>query len=60
MLSARVTKKFEEGVGGGGDSFHVTLDLRGATIKEDVDIEKAVNKAIDTRENKLGRKRVVR
>lgn len=59
MLSERLTKKFENGIGG-GDTFHVTLDLRGAMIKEDVDIEKAVNRAIDQRESKVGRKRVVR
>jgi hypothetical protein len=29
-------------------------------IKEDVDIEKAVNHAIDARETKLGRRRVVK
>lgn len=61
VLTAPLTQKFKDAVSGmGGDTFHVTLDLRGAMIKEDVDIEKAVNKAIDARENKLGRKRVVR
>lgn len=60
VLTERLTRKFADNVGGGGETFHVTLDLRGAMIKEDVDIEKAVNKAIDARENKLGRKRVVR
>lgn len=62
MLSASLTKRFEDNVrgGAGGDHFDVTIDLRGATIKEDVDIEKAVNKAIDARENKVGRKRVVK
>lgn len=60
VLTAPLTKKFQENVAnGGGDHFHVTLDLRGAMIKEDVDIEKAVNMAIDARENKLGRKRKV-
>lgn len=59
MLSERLTKKFESAVGGGSETYNVTLDLRGAMIKEDVDIERAVNKAIDSRESKLGRKRVV-
>jgi hypothetical protein len=61
MLTEPLTRKFKDNIeSGGGDSFHVTLDLRGATIKEDVDIEKAVNRAIDVREAKLGRKRVVK
>jgi murein DD-endopeptidase MepM/ murein hydrolase activator NlpD len=62
VLTKRLTKQFEDSVAGsgGGDTFHVTLDLRGAMIKEDVDIERAVNKAIDARENKVGRKRVVK
>lgn len=61
MLSSSLTQQFKDNVrGGGSDTLHVTLDLRGAMIKEDVDIEKAINKAIDTRESKLGRKRIVR
>jgi hypothetical protein len=61
MLTKPLTEKFKQNVAnGGGDEYNVTVDLRGAYIKEDVDIEKAVNVAIDKRENKLGRKRVVR
>lgn len=60
VLTAPLTEQFKKNVAnGGGDTFHVTLDLRGATIKEDVDVERAVNKAIDQREAKVGRKRVV-
>lgn len=61
MLTKPLTRKFKDGIAGnGGDSFSVTIDLRGAMIKEDVDIEKAVNHAIDARETKLGRRRVVK
>lgn len=61
MLSAPVTRQLKENIAsGGGSDYNVTIDLRGAYIKEDVDIEKAVNTAIDKREARLGRKRVVR
>lgn len=64
VLTAPLTQKFKEAVqgraGGNSGDFNVTLDLRGAMIREDVDIEKAVHKALDARESKLGRKRVVK
>lgn len=61
MLSAPVTRQLKENIAsGGGAGYNVTIDLRGAYIKEDVDIEKAVNTAIDRREAKTGRNRVVR
>jgi len=61
MLSARLTKRFEDNVAGESTTqYTVTVDLRGSSIKEDVDIEKAVNAAIDRRESRLGRKRTVR
>lgn len=61
VLTSALTKRFSENVAsGGGDSYTVTIDLRGAYIKEDVDIERAVNTALDKRETKRGRKRTVR
>lgn len=61
VLTESLTDKFKGNVAsGGGDSYTVTIDLRGAYVKEEVDIERAVNSAIDNRENKIGRKRVVR
>lgn len=60
VLTSALTRKFQDNVAGGSDSgYSVVIDLRGAYIKEDVDIEKAVNKAIDSRENKRGRSRKV-
>lgn len=60
MLSSSLTRQFKDNVAAGSDSgYSVVIDLRGAYIKEDVDIEKAVNKAIDNRENKRGRSRKV-
>lgn len=41
----------------GGDTFNVTVDFRGATIEKDVDIEKAVYKALEKAESKRGRSR---
>jgi TP901 family phage tail tape measure protein len=61
MLSASLTNKFKDNVAsGGGDSYSITVDLRGAYIRDDVDIKKAVYAAVDEREAKKGRKRVVR
>lgn len=61
VLTAPLTKQFKDNVAsGGGDRYDITIDLRGAYIKEEVDLERAVNAAIDKRENKLGRKRIVK
>jgi murein DD-endopeptidase MepM/ murein hydrolase activator NlpD len=60
VLDKPLTKAFKERVASGaGHGYNVTVDLRGAYIKEDVDIEKAVNTAIDKREALTGRKRVI-
>jgi TP901 family phage tail tape measure protein len=61
VLTASLTKKFKENVasGGGGDYYDIDVDLRGAYIKEDVDIKKAVHEAIAEKENKVGRKKVI-
>lgn len=62
VLTKRLTERFEKNVGGEGhgDSYDMTFDFRGATIREDVDIEKAVEKALNARDARVGRKRVVR
>jgi murein DD-endopeptidase MepM/ murein hydrolase activator NlpD len=44
---------------GAGTTYNVTMDLRGAYIKEDVDIESALDKALAKKEGRLGRKRKV-
>lgn len=60
VLTSSLTRKFRDNVAsGGGDVYDIDIDLRGAYIKEDVDIEKAVNKAIDARETRRGRSRKV-
>jgi hypothetical protein len=63
VLSAPLSEKLDKGLNklasGVGDRYDITLDLRGAYIKEDVDIEKAVDRALAKKEAKLGRKRVV-
>lgn len=60
VLTAPLSRDLEQGIGNLNEApFHVTIDLRGATIREDVDIEKAVYTAIDAREKRKGRKRVV-
>lgn len=60
VLTAPLTKHFKDSVanmGSGGDQ--ISIDLRGAYIKEDVDIEKAVEKALQKRDSNRGRSRVV-
>lgn len=60
VLTSALTRQFQNNVAsGGGDVYDIDIDLRGAYIKEDVDIERAINKAIDARENKRGRSRKV-
>lgn len=63
VLTAPLSQSLQRGIqnleNGGGDRYYVTLDLRGATIDKDVDIEKAVYKAIDKKESKKGRSRKI-
>jgi TP901 family phage tail tape measure protein len=64
VLTKPLTAELKEGVGkiadgGGNASYAVTLDMRGATISSNVDIEKAVYAAIDKKEGKMGRKRKI-
>jgi hypothetical protein len=61
VLSDSLTRKFKDNVAaGGGNEYTINIDLRGAYVKEDVDIEKAVIDAVNKQETRLGRKRVVR
>lgn len=61
VLTAPLTERFKQNVASGeACEYNVTIDLRGAYIKEDIDIERAVDKAIEKRENKNGRKRVIK
>ena len=39
--------------------YDITIDLRGAYIKEELDIQNAVERAIDAREARNGRRRVI-
>lgn len=64
ILTKKLTSKFKESVangggGGGGDTYEVTLDLRGAMIREEIDIERAVNSAIEKKNARVGRRRTV-
>jgi hypothetical protein len=61
ILPARLTEKFKQNVSNyGGETVHVTVDLRGAMVREDVDIKKAVNEALKAKDDRIGRKRVVK
>lgn len=61
VLTDSLTRNFKENVAsGGGDEYTISVDMRGSVIREEIDIERAINAAIDKRESKRGRARVVR
>jgi TP901 family phage tail tape measure protein len=63
VLTAPLSEQLKSGIQridqGVNNDYNVNIDLRGAYIRDDVDIMKAVNKAIDSKESKLGRKRSI-
>lgn len=63
VLSAPLTQDLHTGLDrfarGDTSEYNVTIDMRGAVIKSDVDVERAVDKALEKRESKLGRNRKV-
>lgn len=44
---------------GGETRYDITVDLRGAVVKDDIDFQAAVEKAIDNIENRKGRRRTI-
>lgn len=64
VLTAPLSKSLESGIkkidGGANNHYDITMDFRGALIREDIDIEKAVTRVLTAHESKMGRKRVVR
>lgn len=63
VLTAPLSKSLKDGIdnldSGGKTVYDIDIDLRGAYIREDVDIERAVWAAIEKREKKNGRNRRV-
>lgn len=64
VLTAPLSQQLKDGIAkidsGTTDQYTVSIDLRGAVVRETVDIEKAVYDAINKRESRLGRSRVVK
>ncbi len=64
VLTAPLSEQLKSGIQkidqGVNNQYNVSVDLRGAYIREDLDIEKAFNTAIEKRESKLGRNRKVK
>ncbi|QIN94592.1 tail length tape measure protein [Streptomyces phage Muntaha] len=64
VLTAPLSEQLKSGIQkidqGVNNDYNVTIDLRGAYVREEVDIEKAVNSALAKRESKLGRKRSIK
>lgn len=64
VLTAPLTAQLERGIGnldaGANTTYDITMDFRGAVIREDVDIERAVAKVLQAQESKMGRKRTIK
>lgn len=61
VLTEPLTRKLKDNVASGvGDNYTITIDMKGAIIREELDITRAVHAAIDERDKKKGRKKVVR
>jgi hypothetical protein len=64
VLTAPLTAQLERGIGnldaGATNEYNITMDFRGAVIREDVDIERAVTKVLQAKESKMGRARTIR
>lgn len=64
VLTAPLSEQLKSGIQkidqGVNNQYNVNVDLRGAYIREELDIEKAFNMAIDKRESKLGRDRKIK
>ncbi len=59
-LTDRLDRFLENNEDRSSDIYRVVIDLRGAMVKEDVDIESAVRTAMDNLQNKLGRKKIIK
>ena len=64
VLTAPLSKQLREGIGnidaGAGNEYNITMDFRGAVVREEVDIERAVAKVLQAQETKMGRKRTIK
>ena len=64
VLTAPLSEQLKSGIQkidqGSSNQYNVNVDLRGAYIREELDIEKAFNTAIGKRESKLGRDRKIK
>lgn len=64
VLTAPLSEQLKSGIQkidqGVNNQYNVSVDLRGAYIREELDIEKAFNAAIEKRESRLGRNRKIK
>lgn len=64
VLTAPLSSALERGInnldGAGNVTYDIDMDFRGAVIRDEVDIERAVKKVLNEHESKLGRKRVIK
>ena len=63
VLTSDLSQQLKQGLSnlatGSNSEYNVTVDLRGAYINKEIDLDKAINTALDKRESKLGRNRKV-
>jgi hypothetical protein len=63
VLTADLSQQLKQGLSnlatGSNSQYNVTVDLRGAYVNKEIDIEKAITTALDKRESKMGRNRKV-
>lgn len=63
VLTAPLTQQLERGIGnldsGGSVTYDIKMDFTGAIIREEVDIERAVERVLNKKESRMGRKRTI-
>jgi hypothetical protein len=64
VLTAPLSAQLQKGIGNldvnGGNRYDITMDFRGSVVDANFDIDGALEAAINKRESRLGRKRVIR
>jgi hypothetical protein len=62
VLTAPLSAKLNDGINNmasGGDKYEVSIDLRGAVVKDEFDFKRAVLEVLEEKNEKLGRKRKI-
>lgn len=64
VLTAPLTESLKRGIdnldAGGTNQYNISMDFRGAVIRDDVDIEGAVERVLNKKESRVGRPRTIK